>query len=213
MLHKTLSYHNKFVSMKYLRVYYWYFKIPQCGYMEHGCKYIKFYVQKHIVPQPVCYNPPLVHGKSQEHSHLWAGTIILLSEGQWSSPQVTQHGVALRNATINKTTQSTTWWCHQMETFSTLLALCVGNSLVTGEFPSQRPVTWYFDVFFDLRLNKRLSKQSWSWWFEMPSRSLWYHSNAIKLCLCFALPWFFQKQSDHNLIFTACPITTDHWSV
>ena len=37
--------------------------------------------------------------------------------------------------------------------------LC-GNSPVTGEFPSQRPVTRSFDVFFDLRLNKRLSKQS-----------------------------------------------------
>ena len=56
------------------------------------------------------------------------------------------------------------WWCHQMETFSALLALCAGNSPVTGEFPSQRPVTRSFDVFFDLRLNKRLSKQShWSW--------------------------------------------------
>ena len=45
-----------------------------------------------------------------------------------------------------------------METFSTLLALCVGNSPVTGEFPAQRPVTRSFDVFFDLRLNKHLSK-------------------------------------------------------
>ena len=57
--------------------------------------------------------------------------------------------------------------------FSMLLTLCVGNSPVTGEFPSQRPVTRSFDVFFDLRLNKRLSKQSWGWWFEMPLRSLW----------------------------------------
>ena len=48
-----------------------------------------------------------------------------------------------------------------METFSTLLALCAGNSSVTGEFPSQRPVTPSFDVFFDLRLNKWLSKQTW----------------------------------------------------
>ena len=31
---------------------------------------------------------------------------------------------------------------------------------VTNEFPAQRPVTRNFDVFFDLRLNKRLSKQS-----------------------------------------------------
>ena len=47
-----------------------------------------------------------------------------------------------------------------METFSALLALCAGNLPVTGEFPSQRPVTRGFDVFFDLRQNKRLSKQS-----------------------------------------------------
>ena len=47
-----------------------------------------------------------------------------------------------------------------METFYALLAFCVGNSPVTDEFPSQRPVTRSFDVFFDLRLNKRLSKQS-----------------------------------------------------
>ena len=46
-----------------------------------------------------------------------------------------------------------------METLSVLLALCVGNSPVTGEFPAQRPVTRSFDGFFDLRLNKRLSKQ------------------------------------------------------
>ena len=37
-----------------------------------------------------------------------------------------------------------------METFIALLALCAGNSPVTGEFPSQRPVTRSFDVFFDL---------------------------------------------------------------
>ena len=46
-----------------------------------------------------------------------------------------------------------------METFYALLALCAGNSLVTGEFLSQRPVTRGFDIFYDLRLNKRLSKQ------------------------------------------------------
>ena len=44
------------------------------------------------------------------------------------------------------------WWRHQMETFSALLALYAGNSPVTGEFPAQRAVTWSFDIFFDLRL-------------------------------------------------------------
>ena len=65
------------------------------------------------------------------------------------------------------------WWRHQMEIFSALLALCAGYSPVTSELPSQRPMTRSFDVLFDLRLNKRLSKQSWGWWSEMPSRSLW----------------------------------------
>ena len=74
--------------------------------------------------------------------------------------------------------QTDTWWRHQMETYLALLALCAGNSLVTGEFTSQRPVTWRFDVFFALCLNKRLSKQSWSLWFDTPTRSLWRLGNA-----------------------------------
>ena len=70
------------------------------------------------------------------------------------------------------------WWRHQMETFSALLAIGAGNSPVPGEFPAQRPVTRSFDVFFDLRLNKRLRKQSWCWWFETLSRPLWRHRNV-----------------------------------
>ena len=46
-----------------------------------------------------------------------------------------------------------------METFSALLALCAGNLPVISDFSSQRPLTQSFDVFFGLRLNKRLSKQ------------------------------------------------------
>ena len=53
-----------------------------------------------------------------------------------------------------------------METFSALLVICAGKSPVPGEFPAQRPVTRSFEVLFDLRLKKRLSKQSWGWWFE-----------------------------------------------
>ena len=72
-----------------------------------------------------------------------------------------------------------------METFSALLTICAGNSPVLGEFPAQRPVMRSYDVFFDLRLNKRLSKQSLGWWFETLSRPLWRHRNAyleIKIC-------------------------------
>ena len=65
-----------------------------------------------------------------------------------------------------------------MEPFFTLLAFCAGNSRVTGEFPSQRPVMLNFDIFFDLRLNKRLSKKSGRRWFETPSRLLWRYCNS-----------------------------------
>ena len=84
-----------------------------------------------------------------------------------------------------------TWWRHQMETFSVLLALCVGNSPVTGEFPTQIPVTRICDVFVDLRLNKRLRKQSRGWLFETPSRSSrrqyvseMNHCEQIEVCMC-----------------------------
>ena len=79
------------------------------------------------------------------------------------------------------------WWCHQMETFSVILALCAGNSPVTSEFPAQRPVTRSFNVIFNLRLNTRLSKHSWGWWFETSSRSLWRHhckDANFFLCIC-----------------------------
>ena len=69
------------------------------------------------------------------------------------------------------------WWRHHMETFSALLFLGAGNSPVSGEFPAERPVTRSCGVFFDLRLNKQLSKQSWGWWLETPWRSLWRHCN------------------------------------
>ena len=64
-----------------------------------------------------------------------------------------------------------------MEAFSALLAICAGNSPVTGEFHTQRPVTRRFDIFSFLRLNKRLNKQRWGWWFETPSSPLWRHGN------------------------------------
>ena len=57
-----------------------------------------------------------------------------------------------------------------------LLAFCAGNAPVTGEFPTQRPMTRGFNIFFDLCL----SKQSWDWWFETASHSLWRHCNGSR---------------------------------
>ena len=94
------------------------------------------------------------------------------------------------------------WWRHQLETYSALLGICAGNSPVTGDFPAQRPVTRSFDVFFDRRLIKRLSKQSRGWWFQTPSRPLWPHCNdACYCCLLINYPavrWCEANISDYN---------------
>ena len=84
-----------------------------------------------------------------------------------------------KNCLTKEMNQSSPWWRHQMETFSALLALYAGNSPVPGEFSTQRSVTLSFDVYFDLRPNRRLSKQSWGWWFETASCPLWRHRNDI----------------------------------
>ena len=89
-----------------------------------------------------------------------------------------------------------TWWRHEMEAFSALLAICAGNSPGTGEFPAQRPVALTFDVFFDLRLNKRLSKQSCGWWFETPLRPLWRHRNDLNSV--FRSVRYYQRMYSHN---------------
>ena len=91
---------------------------------------------------------------------------------------------------------------YHMEIFYALLTLSAGNLPVTGEFPSQRPVTRSFDISSDLRLNKWLSKQSWGWWSETPSRSLWRHYHDSQL------PWATQwrvllvQQRRHSLLKT-----------
>ena len=89
-------------------------------------------------------------------------------------------GVAVLLPVLLSFDSKTRSWWRQMETFSTLLAICVGNSPGTGEFPTRRPVTRSFGIFFDLLLNKRLSKQWWGWWFETTSCSLWRHRNVTR---------------------------------
>ena len=76
-----------------------------------------------------------------------------------------------------------------------------GEFIGRGEFPTQRSVTRSFDVFFDLRLNKQLSKQPWGWWLETPSWSLWrqcnelsrsvvvQRDNHLSICPIWACPW------------------------
>ena len=82
-----------------------------------------------------------------------------------------------------------TWWRHQMDTISALLALCEGNHRSPVDSPHKGhtghrwiPLTRASDAerwcFLDLHLNKRLSKHSRRRRFETPSRSLWRHRNG-----------------------------------
>ena len=82
---------------------------------------------------------------------------------------------------------------------------CKGNPLVIGGFPSQRPVTRSLDVFFDLRLNKRLSKQSRRRWFKTPSHSLLRHSNGF--------PKAFRNHDIPNYYTSPCPKRKDRSSI
>ena len=80
-----------------------------------------------------------------------------------------------------------------METFSALLAICAGNSPVPSEFPAQRPVTQSFDVFFDLRVNKRLRKQLWG----LKKIANIFADNFFKCIFC---------NENHNIFYSKGPI-------
>ena len=79
--------------------------------------------------------------------------------------------------------------------------LC-GEFTGPGEFPAQRPVTRSVGVFFDLRLNKRLSKQSWGWWYETPPWLLW--RQCYDICRFIGSDWSYRNVNDaHIYIMTS----------
>ena len=127
-------------------------------------------------------NTATVIWKNTPHIHIWrgwsksflphTGMVTQMMPLQW------RHMSLFRLTTKETSKIRNTWWRHEMETFSALLAICAGNSPVPGEIPAQRPVKRSFDVYFDLCLNKRLSKQSWGWRFETSSCPLWRHRNV-----------------------------------
>ena len=75
----------------------------------------------------------------------------------------------------------------------------------TSKFPTQKPVTRIFDFFFNLRLNKRLNKQSRGCWFETPPRPFWRHCNT---CIC-ATPATRVDHSKLNIIYDILIWTTE----
>ena len=89
---------------------------------------------------------------------------------------VLHHLVGVQESGNSELDYENTWWRHQMETFSALLAFSARNSSVTDEFPAQWPVT----RSLYLPLNKRLIKQPRRRWFETPSRTLLRHCNDFR---------------------------------
>ena len=109
---------------------------------------------------PVTSEFPAHRANNAEHVSIWWRH----HEEIPSVPLLSNHNFPTASATVSSEgdyfrLRLPSWWRHQTETFSALLAICAGNSSVPGEFPAQRPVTRSFDIFFDLRPNKRLSKQ------------------------------------------------------
>ena len=118
------------------------------------------------------------------HAAWWGVSQVLrwISQVYQSLSTIGEHSRLIRfeKCAVEMVSHRRTWWRHQTETFSALLAICAGNSPIPGEFPTQRPMTRSFDVYFDLRPNKRLSKQRRGWWLETQSCPLWRHRNKIR---------------------------------
>ena len=68
-----------------------------------------------------------------------------------------------------------------------------------GEFPAQRPVPRSFDVFFDLHLNKMLSKQLRGWWFETSSHPLWRPCNELTVCSHYSTSFLFTVTNHRSI--------------
>ena len=118
--------------------------------------------------------PPLYRfWLSVDPNRTFSRTDVLMIQGRWHTKAVL--------TPLEKYTPHFMMMSSNGNIFSITVPLC-------GEFtghrwiPSQRPVTQSFDVYFDLRLNKRLSKQLWGWWLETLSCPLWRHCNVMQCC-------------------------------
>ena len=98
--------------------------------------------------------------------------------------------IGILSSASNIVQENKIWLCHEQKTQLTKerklilarVSRCQNNSITRALL--RRAMTRSFDVLFDLRLNKRLSKQKWGWWFETPLHSLWRHCNDSLIGSC-----------------------------
>ena len=120
------------------------------------CTQLRLQVKTCVLLKPALFL--LVTAKGQ----LWCFMTVFIAPMQKIDFNVSReiYGTSLAgNYALHYLKTVHTWWRHHMETFSALLPFCVGNTSVTGGFPSQRPVMQSFDVFFDLLMKQQMSKQ------------------------------------------------------
>ena len=142
---------------------------PQCHPFMPFCCWNEFpdlsNENRFRVTGPFTENSPVAHEKVPylfwQHPHIWLRIFCGLN-----TPQVFHH-IGFHDDVIKRKHIPRYW------------PFVRGIHRRPGEFPAQRPVTQSFDVFFDQRPNKRLSKQLWDWQFETPSSPLWRHSNVL----------------------------------
>ena len=153
-------YRNLIISVRFSYVYKYWSKLPG----EYVTCAVGFKLVIYIHKNDIFNNE---HWNSYEMEK----NLYLFTEKHWfvntwfpPNPAMGQelHGPWFPACTLsffyNDTRKLSSWWRHQIKTFSALLVIYVGNSPVTGEFPTKGQVTRSFDFFFDM--NKRLSKQS-----------------------------------------------------
>ena len=106
-----------------------------------------------------------------------------------------------------------TWWRHQMETFSPLLAICAGihRSPVNSPHKGQWRRALMFSLICAWMING-LSEQSWSWWFETPSRPLWRHYNETASTLGCTTLMFTERHGASNHRQLHCLVNSLFWS-
>ena len=154
-------------------------------------------------------------GKGTGHDHTWKRAVNEQQTGhcdlhkQWSRDHIRRLntlGILTKVANILQTF-SNALSSEKTFVFEFMMTSSNGNVFrvtghLCGEFtghqwiPAQRPVTRSFDVFFDLRLNKLLSKQSWGWCLETLSRPLWRHSNVLGVNV-----WGCYRSTRNNIAF------------
>ena len=117
--------------------------------------------------------------------YLYCNAVVWLAFGRCSAALLYQYVFSMLFNNCFRRSDTQNYWS-VTRCYLNMITSSNGNIFrvtghLCGEFtgprwiPKQRPVTRSFDVFFDLRLNKRLSKQSWGWWFEMLPCPLWRH--------------------------------------